>query len=657
VITLSDVALSHGTRTLFRGVSLRVVPGSRIAVVGANGAGKTTLLEVIAGRRRPDAGTVSRRNHVTVGFLRQEIAELAGRPAVEEVMAGSPAAALERRLRVLESRIQAAEDAGDRDELVGEYGRVQTRYEQLGGYGLEAEARRVLAGLGFSDADMDRDVGELSGGWMMRVALAGLLLSRPDVLLLDEPTNHLDLASVTWLEEVLRGYEGAVVLVSHDRDFMNGLVERVVELAAGAATEYAGDYAAFVEQREARLEQLRAAARNQQRKIQQTEEFITRFRSKATLASRVQSRVKALDKLDRVEVPADRAKALTFRFPDPPRAGRVVVELTGVAKSYPRGPGRPPDVVYDGLDLVLERGQKVALVGPNGAGKSTLLRILAGVEPVDRGSRRLGHHVAAAYFAQHAVDALDLDRTVLAELTAEVDTRRVNPRSLLGAFRFPGDEVDKQVGVLSGGERSRLALAKLMAEPVNLLCLDEPTNHLDVTSRDVVEDALVAYPGTIVLITHDRHLLRAVADTIVEVRDGTATLHPGGYDDYLDRARTGPGRHPGETTGGDGRTRRREAARKRADAERRNRVYRETREVRRRLAEVEEALGEAEAEVAHLTRLLGQPGVYDDGADVKRLVARHGAAKDRAADLTREWERLYAANERATASAERGPVT
>jgi ATP-binding cassette, subfamily F, member 3 len=652
MLTLTRVARRYGPRTLFEDVSLQILPGRRVGLVGPNGAGKTTLLELLAGHQRPDDGEVTRAKGLTVGYLTQDVAERRGRSILEDVVAAAGhIAELEQRMRRVEVELSADGDGDDgaQESLLAEYARCADRYEQLGGYGLEAEARRVLAGLGFSDEDFGRDIGELSGGWMMRVALARLLLAGPDVLLLDEPTNHLDLDSVTWLEDFLASYAGAVVLTSHDREFLNAVVTRIVELAHGTATEYVGDYAAFVEQRELRMEQLRAAAANQQRKIAQTERFIERFRYKASKAAQVQSRVKALDKLDRVEVPDERAKAIRFRFPAPPRSGRVVIRLDGVAKAY------GDTVVYDELDFVLERGHKVALVGPNGAGKSTLLKLLAGVVDADAGERELGHNVRVAYFAQHAVDALRPERTVLDEMSAVVDTSAVNPRSMLGAFLFSGEDADKSVSVLSGGEKSRLALARLLADPVNLLCMDEPTNHLDIASRDVLEDALVEYPGTVVLITHDRHLIRSVADTIVEVRaldpegqgPSTVTIHPGGYDDYLWRiggaadAEADPEPSPADRT-------QRDPQRKRAEAEERNRRYRETKQVRSRLDEVERDLMRVESEVTDLERLLADPEVYEDGERVAELGARHRLTKDREQALLEEWEQLSETLESAT---------
>jgi ATP-binding cassette, subfamily F, member 3 len=655
VLSLSGVGVTLGNRRLFSDVSLRFPPGRRVALVGGNGVGKTTLMHVVVGLREPDEGVVSRPKDTRIGWLPQDVVDSVGEATtvLEHVLEGAKHLTdLEVRLRDLERRIETAAP-DEQERLLSSYAHTQDRFETLGGYGIEAEAHRVLAGLGFAPGDADRPTTELSGGWRVRVALARLLLSKPDLLVLDEPTNHLDLETIAWLETKLAELPGSLLFVSHDRDFIDAVADRIVEVAAGTATEYTvrggttaaeqGGFAAFVAQREDRLAQLRAAKAQQDRVLAQTERFIERFRYKASKAKQVQSRIKALDKVDRIEVPDHRQLVARFQFPEPVRAGRVVAELSGATVRY------GDHTVLDGVDLTIERGRKVAIVGPNGAGKTTLLRLLAGSLTPEAGTVTLGHNVDVAVVDQHQAEVMDLSRTVLEEFRSALgpEHRQRNHRTMLGAFGFPGDLADRKVGELSGGERTRLGLAKVMASPVNLLLLDEPTNHLDLASRDVLEDALVAYPGTAVLITHDRHVIRGVADAIVEVGEGQARWFDGTFEELR-------WRRDGAAAAGDlgGASAKAPAASdrdrdKRREAERRNARHRATKDLKRTVERLERELGQAEGRVAELTRQLADPAVYDDSERVKGLVADHGAAKDRAAELLDAWEEAQLALEEA----------
>ena len=530
MLQLAGIAKRYGSQLVLDDVTWTVPDGARVGLTGPNGAGKSTILRIIAGELEPDRGTIALPRGTRVGYLPQHVLGTRGVTVLAQALtAFADLHALAARRAELEHALATVSpQKPEYAALLERYTAVCEEWDHRGRYDTDAEAEAVLRGLGFRTEDLGRDCGELSGGWQMRVALAQLLLRRPDLLLLDEPTNYLDLEARTWLEEFLAAYPGTLVMVAHDRYFLDVTVNHIAEVLHGRVTDYPMTYTRYLEERVERLELARAAYEQQKSEIERIEAFVHRFRYQASKAALVQSRVKQLEKIERLPPPDGHQRTLKIRLPEAPRSGRAVLELTGAAKAYANVR------VYEDAQVLVERGQRIAIVGPNGAGKTTLLRLLAGVLPLDGGERRVGHRVALGYFAQDHAEMLDPERTVLDEIMGAASVETVPyVRTLLGAFLFSGDAVEKRVGVLSGGERSRLALAKLLVEPTNCLLLDEPTNHLDLTAKEVLLDALRGYAGTLVLVAHDRYLLDQLPTHVIEVGSGRAERYVGNYEDYL----------------------------------------------------------------------------------------------------------------------------
>jgi ATP-binding cassette subfamily F protein 3 len=636
MLQLRDIVKDFGGRRLFAGINWHLRPADKVGLCGENGAGKTTLLRMLAGQVAADGGEVQVARGTTFGYLPQDGLEHRGRSLFDEVRSAlAELLAMEAELGLLEERIAARHEAADLDR----YATVQEAFRQRGGYEIEAEIGKVLRGLGFNESDWAKPCEHFSGGWQMRIALARLLLQRPNLLLLDDPTNHLDLPARDWLEGYLAAYPGAVVLVSHDRFFLDQVVGRIVEVWNGTLTEYPGNYSRYLEERERRVFALQEAKRRQDEEIARIEAFISRFRYQANKASLVQSRVKQLEKIARIDVPPPRRK-IFFRFPEPPKGGRLALELTEVRHGYGEL------TVLDGVSLALEKGERLALVGANGAGKSTLMRILSGGEAPWAGTRTEGHNLHLAYFAQDQAKVLNPEKSVLEEITSAAPMAMVpKVRDILGTFLFSGDDVHKKTAVLSGGERNRLALAILLLRPANLLLLDEPTNHLDLASKEVLLASLQHYAGTLVFVSHDRYFVDALATRVIEVGRGRVESYFGNYEDFLRaKAAQGDASHSAQRVealsggladlpAGD------KEARRRQHGERKGELRQEKRR-QKELGEIEARIEVLERELADLELAMADSELYRDAAGWQRASARHGQLQGQIAATYEQWEAL-----------------
>jgi len=645
MLTVSQLSKSFSGRLLFDEVSLQVNRGNRIGLVGPNGAGKSTLFSLILGETSPDSGQIAFEKSATIGFLPQETAAAGDETVLELALATTPELVRAQKI------IKQHESGNGSDDAA--YHRALHVFDEHGGWQLEPKAKRVLAGLAFRETDFDRPARALSGGWIMRAHLARLLVMEPDLLLLDEPTNHLDLESLQWFQEYLKDYPGAIVMISHDREFLNQLVGSIVEIAHSKLIRYRGNWDNYVEQKAAREEQQLAAYKNQQKEIASLQLFADRFRAKASKASQAQSKLKQIDRMEKIAAPVARGKTIKFHFPQPPRSGLRVIALKDVDHAY------GDLVVYRGLNFQAERGQRTVLVGPNGAGKSTLLKLLAGVLPVQHGAREPGHNARVGYFSQNRIDVLNPKLTVLQSvLDSPKPVPEQTARTVLGSFLFRGDDVFKSVAVLSGGEKSRLALVKLLLDPPNLLLMDEPTTHLDVGSIDALIGALKQYHGTLIFISHDVHFIRAIATSVLHINMGRLTAYPGDYQYYIDKSKAASARTaltagsgPPEVNGlaaasklqSDVRKQtapgsRKQKGQKRAEAEARNIISKVKREKDKRLHDIETQIAALEAQQKELVAALEDPAVYEVGGKAVSINRELSHVTADLARLTNEWE-------------------
>jgi len=636
MLQIEQVFLQLGSQDILNGISALINPGERIGLVGPNGAGKSSLLRLIAGELNPNEGTIQISKEETIGYLPQDgIEPDYGLTVTEEVQqAFAHLLVLEEQVLDIQKKLSnTAESDPAHDRLMEKFGELQNKLEQSGLYQLESDVERVLMGLGFREEDFGRPTTEFSGGWLMRIALAKLLLKKPDYLLLDEPTNHLDIESLQWMEQFLINYQGAVIVVSHDRAFLDTITTRTLALRNGQLQDYAGNYSFYERKWEEEKELLLNAKKNQEKQIKETEEFIEKFRYKATKARQVQSRIKQLEKIERIEI-EDEQNEVSFRFPAPERSGQIVMTLEQIVKKY------EDNIVFDGLNYEIERGDKIAVVGPNGAGKSTLIRILAGIEPFQSGERKEGYNVTTGYFAQHQADELDLNMNALDVMqTAGSGEKESRLRTLLGCFLFQGDDVFKKVNVLSGGEKSRLALARMLLTPANFLIFDEPTNHLDMASKQILQQALQQYEGTFVIVSHDRSFLDPIVDKVLEVQPQKIRTFHGNVSYYL--SKKAAEQEQEEASGIPENGTRKQLSRKeirRLEAEKRNERNRRLRPVKKKMEALEKEIQQMEIQKKELEALMAQEDFYDDSEKVKETSMKYNELKQELTGKYSKWE-------------------
>ena len=650
MLQLSSVSKSFGERVLLEDVTWQINTGERVGLCGPNGAGKTTLLKMLAGYDSPDEGHIIKPSALTVGYLPQDGLAHTGRSILDEASSAfGDLLSVKHEMHAIEDRLgDASVPQGEHDAMLERYSALQDRFRLADGYSIDLKVATVLRGLGFTDDTFAHATDSLSGGWQMRLALAKLLLGRPTLLLLDEPTNHLDLEARNWLEEYLSGYPHAVILVSHDRYFLDAVVTRISDLNLRKLTDYPGNYTHYLAERDARMEQLRKSKREQDEEIARVKMFIDRFRYQATKASQVQSRIKMLEKVVPIEAPPER-KRIHFTFPVCAKSGRAVLELNGVGKTYGE------KVIFSALDLLIERGDRIALVGPNGSGKSTLMRMLSGVEAPDRGNRREGHQVVMQYFAQDEAVRLDPKLTVYETLSAGSPMDMVPAiRNILGGFLFSGDDIYKKAGVLSGGERTRLAVARMLLRPSNTLLLDEPTNHLDLDSKDILLEALEDYGGTLIFVSHDRYFVERLATKIIEIGHGTALVYPGTYSEYLwskenrksssgssgskgSKVRVAQGFSPANPKPKNAAAEHAERKKQTGDQRRRDQ---QTKKLDAQIADIEQKIAEHEKAMKDIEAAMATPGFYEKRDEAQAVIDRHQSLMWELGDLMHRWEEL-----------------